>query len=244
MKTVTIPFDLELAKKIQNGKVEGKIVDDYNNEYEIVKYDAKGIFPLIGVYFNEETSSSFTRSFTIEGRYSGGCPSYDLQLVIPEYLTWKDGDYLTITSNSNKYLFIFKSYIHDDLYPIKTHAIYMVNNYLLCNDEIRISNDDSISPSTPFEIAKLTDALLKGGKAWNPETKQIEDIETAHTVEKRILKPFDRVLVRDDLSNKWDADLYSYMEGDIFCCISNYWNYCIPYEGNEHLLGTTNNPEE
>lgn len=27
MKTVTIPFDLELAKKIQNGEVEGKIVD-------------------------------------------------------------------------------------------------------------------------------------------------------------------------------------------------------------------------
>ena len=27
MKTVTIPFDLELAKKIQNGEVEGEIVD-------------------------------------------------------------------------------------------------------------------------------------------------------------------------------------------------------------------------
>ena len=65
MKTVTVSFDLELAKKIQNGEVEGKIVDDYKTEYEIIKYDAKGIFPLIGGYFNEETSSSFTRSFTI-----------------------------------------------------------------------------------------------------------------------------------------------------------------------------------
>lgn len=27
MKTVTIPFDLEMARKIQNGEVEGKIVD-------------------------------------------------------------------------------------------------------------------------------------------------------------------------------------------------------------------------
>lgn len=27
MKTVTIPFDLELTKKIQNGEVEGRIVD-------------------------------------------------------------------------------------------------------------------------------------------------------------------------------------------------------------------------
>lgn len=28
MKTVTIPFDLEMAKKIQSGEVEGKILDD------------------------------------------------------------------------------------------------------------------------------------------------------------------------------------------------------------------------
>ena len=42
MKTVTIPFDLEMAKKIQSGEVEGKILDDYKTEYEIIKYDAKG----------------------------------------------------------------------------------------------------------------------------------------------------------------------------------------------------------
>lgn len=23
-----------------------------------------------------------------------------------------------------------------------------------------------------------------------------------------------------------------------------YWKYCIPYEGNEHLLGTSKDPEE
>lgn len=31
MKTVTIPFDLELAKKIQNGEVEGRIVNGGGN---------------------------------------------------------------------------------------------------------------------------------------------------------------------------------------------------------------------
>lgn len=56
MKTVTIPFDLEMAKKIQSGEVEGKILDDYKTEYEIIKYDAKGNYPMIGVYFNEENS--------------------------------------------------------------------------------------------------------------------------------------------------------------------------------------------
>lgn len=31
MKTVTVPFDLEMARKIQNGEVEGKIMDNYKN---------------------------------------------------------------------------------------------------------------------------------------------------------------------------------------------------------------------
>lgn len=64
MKTVTIPFDLEMAKKIQSGEVEGKILDDYKTEYEIIKYDAKGNYPMIGVYFNEENNTSHARSFT------------------------------------------------------------------------------------------------------------------------------------------------------------------------------------
>lgn len=51
MKTVTVPFDLEMAKKIQSGEVKGKIVDKIGIEYEIVKWDAKGDYPLVGVFF-------------------------------------------------------------------------------------------------------------------------------------------------------------------------------------------------
>lgn len=58
MKTVTIPFNLELAKKIQNGEVEGKIINGEGTEFEVVKWDAKGDYPLIGIYFNEETGAS------------------------------------------------------------------------------------------------------------------------------------------------------------------------------------------
>lgn len=27
-----------------------------------------------------------------------------------------------------------------------------------------------------------------------------------------------------------------------FICVGFEWKYCIPYEGNERLLGTTQNP--
>lgn len=58
-----------MARKIQNGEVEGKIMDNYKTEYEI--NDAKGNYPMIGVYFNEEHNTSHARSFTHDGKYLG-----------------------------------------------------------------------------------------------------------------------------------------------------------------------------
>lgn len=60
------------------------------------------------------------------------------------------------------------------------------------------------------------------------------------------LKPFDKVLARDDDDTTWRCDFFSHL-GDkegVFICLTTWWKQCIPYEGNEHLLGTTNNPEE
>ena len=246
MKTITIPFDLELAKKIQNGEVEGKIVDDHKTEYEIIKYDAKGIFPLIGVYFNEETSSSFTRSFTIEGRYSGGCPSYDLQLVIPEYLTWKEGDYLTLKSRDNVYILVYKSYVKGNMNPILHHVLFDVTDDklffdLYCSDGFYIT---SIQPSTPVEITMLDEALLKDGKKWNPGTKQIENVEKKP---EHVFKPMDLCLARFGNIGYWNLVQFGYINNETESMISVgglAWERWIPYEGNEHLLGTTKNPEE
>ena len=64
------------------------------------------------------------------------------------------------------------------------------------------------------------------------------------TYETITLKPFDKVLVRDSKSSKWRANLFSHKNvNEPYYCVYASWNYCIPYEGNEHLLGTTNNVE-
>lgn len=56
------------------------------------------------------------------------------------------------------------------------------------------------------------------------------------------LKPFDKVLVRDDKDGFWRCNLFSHIieeEDYRFECILNYWNYCIPFnEETKHLLGT------
>ena len=55
-------------------------------------------------------------------------------------------------------------------------------------------------------------------------------------------KPFDKVLVRDFDDSKWIPALYGF-KAEIPSSIhivtgGGKWKQCIPYEGNEHLLGT------
>jgi len=59
--------------------------------------------------------------------------------------------------------------------------------------------------------------------------------------DEQTFKPFDKVLVRDGRGETWRAELFSHtIENDYsFVCTSGKWMHCIPYEGNEHLLGTT-----
>ena len=66
-------------------------------------------------------------------------------------------------------------------------------------------------------------------------------LETAKEPE---FKPFDRVLTRDGDYDTWACDLFSHKDDEHpYVCVGAYWEQCIPYEGNEHLIGTTDSPE-
>lgn len=58
------------------------------------------------------------------------------------------------------------------------------------------------------------------------------------------LQPFQRVLVRDWENQTWQCDLYSHfdLEADTHVCAGAPWNHVLPYDGNAHLLGTTDSP--
>ena len=63
------------------------------------------------------------------------------------------------------------------------------------------------------------------------------------------LKPFDKVLVRDDFSETWRCDFFSCRYNDITCysylTIRDRFEYCIPYnEETKHLVGTTEEAPE
>ena len=70
-----------------------------------------------------------------------------------------------------------------------------------------------------------------------------------HKLMKQEFKPFDKVLVRDDINGKWIPSIFGYYEDEIdthfpYVCLNGRYGYCIPYEGNEHLLNTTKSPKD
>lgn len=93
--------------------------------------------------------------------------------------------------------------------------------------------------ATEEEKQQLFSALAKEGKAWDADKKQVVDLKP-----KVEMKPFDKVLVRDETSSKWCVNLFGYKDEDgYYNCVYANWIYCIPYEGNEHLLGTNKDVE-
>jgi len=55
--------------------------------------------------------------------------------------------------------------------------------------------------------------------------------------------PFQRVLVRYDNDCTWSINFFERKCGEQYKCLTpGRWMQCIPYEGNERLLGTTDSP--
>lgn len=160
-------------------------------------------------------------------------------LEIEKQLEFKDGDIITF---KDRIIIIYNNSI--EKYPNRTEIYYhaclkegelTVNEYLMS-----CGFGEGWYSSTEEEKQQLFDALTKKGKAWDAEKKQIVDLKP--NIDE--LKPFDKVLVRDSKSDYWRANLFGYIGKDGYCCcVYANWIYCIPYAGNEHLLGTTKDVE-
>lgn len=61
---------------------------------------------------------------------------------------------------------------------------------------------------------------------------------------KNDFKPYQKVLIRMEDGDSWEADMfgtYKPLCDNPYHCVGGWWPQCIPYEGNEHLLGTHDN---
>ena len=62
------------------------------------------------------------------------------------------------------------------------------------------------------------------------------------------LKPFDKVLARDEPEDKWKPSFWGFYDRSVksypYVAAGSIFAQCIPYRGNEYLLGTTDDCNE
>ena len=206
---------------------------DYRNEYNYErKFDG-----FKTEYFTLETGDAAqTYIKTIEKRLGGKLNRETLEVEKPQS-EFKDGDIVCISGMGYLAYGIVKSIDNSS----KKLEYYVLNDMSTLKFEDWLSFEDKhIQPITETQQMILFNALAKEGKYWDAEKKQVINVKLEIK-----LQPFDKVLVRDSEDREWRISLFGYKDNSYYYyCINGYsWKQCIPYEGNEHLLGTKDSPE-
>lgn len=176
----------------------------------------------------------------IENRCGGklNLETLKVEKTKPEF---KDGDIVALVVRKCTHIAIFQS--RQEAY-IGFHAVLCQNDELLLEEPFREDvGDIELRLATDSEKQQLFSALKKENKTWDAEKKAILDLKS-----KVELKPFDKVLVRHQKTEEWSANIFSHTDKTDeyldYVCVNGRWEFCIPYEGNESLLGTTKDVED
>lgn len=212
---------------------ESEYIGDSDDDY--------GVF-YTGNYLKESEAPAQTYIKTIEKELGGKLNLETLE--IEKQLEFKDGDIIVTDAVSSlcysKCIFILKGDLNTSDSSANSYILYNVQNNMIhfnvLDKDIRKRN---IHLATDSEKQQLFNALADGNKAWDAEKKEIVDLKP-----KCELKPFDKVLVRDNDCDTWQISLFGYKNRNhYYCCNGSVWNLCIPYKDNECLLGTTKDVE-
>lgn len=187
---------------------------------------------IVETFVNDERTSM---QFTKEGLYLNGCLDSEC-LLFPSKNRRDWSNFRIPTKARDIMMFRDKSavFIVKELSngPVETIVEYSKLFGLRFNTSICI---DYIPASEDMK-EKLFKAIDNNGYKWDGKNL----VKKEHQ-----FKPFDKVLVRDKDDTTWKIDIYSHYDDDSFpfTTITNSYKQCIPFEGNEHLIGTNNSPK-
>ena len=242
-KYIKVPFDVEMAKKVTEKSVEGRIVTRCGFTARVICWDRFGRDnPLVVLLNNEKDEVVICYNndgvFSTEKKEDG----LDLMLEIPEYTTFKDGDIIA----------------YDDC-----DAMAIIKAEFFKNDSGDICSKSYITILDEKNLQQFS-VLMNGARLATEEEKQkfVNILKASKELKAKIIlkkffginpkqlyefKPFDKVLVRDGNDGCWHADIFSHKNKDRgrYYCTGYEWRQCIPYnDQTAHLLGTTDNWEE
>lgn len=165
---ITIPFDLELAKKINNGERNGMIVTDGDNYRVEFVYHREESFPILGVI---HTDHGIISDWLSNNGFGG--KNYRLKLKVPEYTTFKDGDVLS--NEQGDYLFILNT---NGEYLTSFHASWKKGRGVVIPRKAHAdcNNIEKYRLATEDERQKFIDTIF-GRKIDLDEDNQMIDID-------------------------------------------------------------------
>ena len=254
-KYIKVPFDVEMAKKITEKSVEGRIVTRCGFTARVICWDRSGRDNPLVVLFNNE-KEEVVICYNNDGVFStvNKEDGLDLMLEIAEYIAFKDGDIVKQSNDTYTWLSIIKDIdLSDDG---KGGLLYFTNEYvsMLINDgdgsiDIDTYSDagQKVERATEEEKLKLIDAMKANESPKAKEyLKRFFGIEEKKEYE---FKPKDWVLCRGGL--EWCLCRFSHktMRFDgvlMFVTVGGIaYEQCIPYnEQTAHLIGKTDDWKE
>lgn len=192
----------------------------------------------ISIFSKNDDGDIIFNTFAENGLfYSGYSQSQCLLFPSSEMRDWtkffKRGD--VVWCEDDMYA-IFEGWANDDYTKFNTTIDFY--EFGASFDKEMVCDTDRFVKASDEERAVFianAERTLKG--KYNPESLQVEPVKPTCP-----FKPFDKVLVRNYDDMVWSANYFSHYKdnnGYHYVCIDNSYIFCIPYEGNEHLLGTT-----
>lgn len=191
------------------------------------------------ILIDADNSRAFT--FDSNGRFYSTYPTAEC-LLFPsrEMRDWtkffKRGD---VVYNKDGGLYaIFEGWVNDDYTEFNTTINYYESIASFGTEEACYT-DRFVKASDEERAVFIANAEKYYNGKYNPDTLQVEPVKP-----KCPFKPFGKVLVRNNDQQIWKAAFFSHCDtsrdSHNYVTIPGFaYNWCIPYEGNEHLLGTT-----
>lgn len=186
----------------------------------------------------------YSDSFSKNGNYYQKYPQSEC-LLFPssEMRDWakffKRGD--VVWCKDDMYV-IFEGWANDDYTKFNTTINFYVFDASF-DKKVVCDTNRFVKASDEERAVFIANAEKYYNGKYNSETLQVEPKKPTCP-----FKPFDKVLVRNENNQEWLPGFFHMFDGDWnhpYCImnlhhLSDYaYKQCIPYEGNEHLLGTT-----
>jgi len=159
----------------------------------------------------------------------------------------KDGDVLVDTLSGTRALTILFRFINADD-SISTYCGWNGYTFRVTIDGLGYGTLSSTQyvPATEEQRGLLFDKMREAGYQWYAEKKELKKIQPRYDISN--FKPKQWVLVRDNDEWEWALTRFSHLSNcsaSLFVCINGAsFQQCIPLDGNEKLLGTTDMCDE